>query len=70
MQKYLNKFSSRYSGNITIKGDRPLNYKLNAELNGYLDVSKDNNKIKRRIFIVLEGGLLTGKGFLNINKIP
>ena len=36
--KYLNKFRSRYNGKITIQGDRPDNYKLNAKLNGYLDV--------------------------------
>ena len=47
LQKYLNKFRSRYNGKITIQGDRPDNYKLNAKLNGYLDVSREiykNNK--------------------------
>ena len=38
LQNYLNKFRSRYSGKITIQGETPDNYKLNAKLNGYLDV--------------------------------
>ncbi|WP_042851298.1 translocation/assembly module TamB domain-containing protein [Prochlorococcus sp. MIT 0604] len=71
LQKYLNKFRSRYNGKITIQGDRPANYKLNAKLNGYLDVSKDvYNKNKEEFSIDLEGGLLTGKGSLKIKKFP
>ena len=71
LQKYLNKFSSRYSGEVTIKGDSPLNYKLNAKLNGYIDVSEDNNKNNKEEFTIdLEGGLLRGKGLLNIKKLP
>ena len=70
LQKYLNKFRSRYNGKITIEGDRPVNYKLNAKLNGYLDVSKDYNNNKEEFSIDLEGGLLTGKGSLIIKKLP
>ncbi len=71
LQKYLNKFISRYNGKITIQGDRPDNYKLNAKLNGYLDVPKDEyNNNKEEFSIDLEGGLLTGKGSLIINKLP
>ena len=71
LQKYLNKFRSRYNGKITIQGDRPVNYKLNAKLNGYLDVSRDVYKNNKEEFSIdLEGGLLTGKGSLIINKLP
>ncbi len=71
LQKYLNKFRSRYNGKITIQGDRPNNYKLNAKLNGYLDVPKDEyNNNKEEFSIDIEGGLLTGKGSLIINKLP
>jgi len=71
LQKYLNKFRSRYHGKITIQGDRPVNYKLNAELNGYLDVSRDEYKNNKEEFSIdLEGGLLTGEGSLRIKKLP
>ncbi len=71
LQQYLNKFRSRYSGKITIEGDRPDNYKLNAKLNGYLDVSRDDYKKNKEEFSIdLEGGLLTGKGSLRIKKFP
>ncbi len=71
LQKYLNKFRSRYNGKITIQGDRRDNYKLTAKLNGYLDVPKDEyNNSKEEFSIDLEGGLLTGKGSLIINKLP
>jgi len=71
LQKYLNKFRSRYNGKITIQGDRPDNYKLTAKLNGYLDVPKDEYKNSKEEFSIdLEGGLLTGKGSLIINKLP
>ncbi len=71
LQKYLNKFRSRYNGKITIQGDRPVNYKLNAKLNGYLDVSRDVYKNNKEEFSIdLEGGLLTGKGSLKIKKFP
>ena len=69
-QKYFNKFRSRYNGKITIQGDRPENYKLNAKLNGFLDVPKDYFKNNKEFSIDLEGGLLTGKGSLIINKLP
>jgi len=71
LQKYLNKFRSRYNGKITIQGDRPVNYKLNAKLNGYLDVSRDVYKNNKEEFSIdLEGGLLTGQGSLRIKKFP
>ncbi|ABM69931.1 translocation/assembly module TamB domain-containing protein [Prochlorococcus marinus] len=71
LQKYLNKFRSRYNGKITIQGDRPVNYKLNAKLKGYLDVSRDVYKNNKEEFSIdLEGGLLTGKGSLRIKKFP
>ncbi len=71
LQKYLNKFRSRYNGKIFIHGDRPLNYKLNAKLNGYFDVSKDDYKNNKEEFSIdLEGGLLTGEGSLRIKKLP
>ncbi len=70
-QKYLNKFRSRYNGKISIQGDKPENYKLNAKLNGYLDIPKDDYKNNKEEFSIdLEGGLLTGKGSLRINKLP
>ena len=44
---------------------------MNAKLNGYLDVPKDEyNNSKEEFSIDLEGGLLTGKGSLIINKLP
>jgi len=48
-----------------------VNYKLNAKLNGYLDIPKDDYKNNKEEFSIdLEGGLLTGKGSLRINKLP
>jgi len=71
LQKYFNKFISRYNAKVTIEGNRPSNYKLNAKLNGYLDVFRDDNKNKKEEFSInLEGGLLTGKGSLRIKKLP
>ncbi len=71
LQKYLNKFRSRYNGKIIIQGDRPVNYKLNAKLNGYLDIPQDDYKNNKEEFSIdFEGGLLTGKGFIRINKLP
>ena len=71
LKKYLSKFKSRYNAKATIKGDRPLNYKLNAKLNGYLDVSRDDYKNEKEEFSIdMEGGLLRGKGSLNIKKLP
>ena len=67
--QYLSKFNSRYDAQVIINGDNPLNYKLNAKLNGYLDVSRDEYKNNKEEFSIdLEGGLLTGKGFLRIKK--
>ncbi len=71
LKKYLNKFSSRYNAKVSIEGDRPSNYKLNAKLNGYLDVSRDDYKNRKEEFSInLEGGLLRGKGYLKIKKLP
>ena len=71
LQKYFNKFSSRYNAKVTIGGDRPSNYKLDAKLNGYLDVFREDNKNKKEEFSIdLEGGLLKGNGSLKIKKIP
>ncbi len=71
LQKYFNKFKSRFNAKVTIEGDRPSNYKLDAKLNGYLDVFREDNKNKKEEFSIdLEGGLLTGKGSLKFNKLP
>ena len=71
LQKYLRKFKSRYSGKLSIDGDRPINYKLNAELNGYFNASKNENKSKKEEFSVdLKGGLVRGQGALKIKKLP
>ncbi len=71
LQKYFNKFNSRYNAKVSIEGDRPTNYKINAELNGYLDTSRDNYKNKKEEFSIdLKGGLLRGKGSLKIKKLP
>ena len=71
LQNYFSKFRSRYNGKISINGDKPLEYKINAKLNGYVDVSKDNEKNNKEEFSIdLEGGLLRGEGSLRIKKIP
>ncbi len=71
LEKYLNKFNSRYTAKVSIKGNKPNNYKVNAKLNGYLDVSRDDYKNKKEEFSIdLEGGLLRGKGSLKIKKLP
>ncbi len=71
LQKYLNKFKSRYNGKITVQGNRPDNYKLNAKLNGYLDVSRKEFKNNKDEFSIdLDGGFLRGKGTLRIKKLP
>ncbi len=71
LQKYLSKFKSRYSGKVFIDGDKPINYKLNAKLNGYLDVSKENYKTNKEEFSFnIEGGLLRGEGSLKIKNLP
>jgi len=44
---------------------------LNAKLNGFLDIPNDDFKNNKEEFSIdLEGGLLTGKGSLRINKLP
>ncbi len=71
LQKYFSKFRSRYDGKIIIQGDSPLNYKLNAKVKGYLDLTMDDYKNNKDEFSIdLEGGLLTGKGSLKIKKLP
>ncbi|WP_288250134.1 translocation/assembly module TamB domain-containing protein [uncultured Prochlorococcus sp.] len=71
LKKYFNKFRSRYNGKITIHGDSPANYKLNAKINGYLDMPRDNYKNNKEEFSIdLEGGLLKGKGSLRIKNLP
>ena len=71
LQKYLSKFKSRYSGKLSIDGDGPINYKLNGKLNGYLDISRDENKNNKEEFSVdLKGGLVSGEGNLKIKKLP
>ena len=52
LQKYFNKFSSRYNAKVSIEGDRPSNYEINAKLNGYLDTSKDDYKNKKEEFFI------------------
>ncbi len=71
LQKYLDKFSSRYDAKVSIEGERSSNYKINAKLNGYLDTSRDDTKNKKEEFSIdLKGGLLRGKGSLEIKKLP
>ena len=71
LQKYFSKFRSRYNGKISIKGDRPTSYKINAKLNGFIDVSRNDYKNNKEEFSIdLEGGLLSGEGFLGITKLP
>ena len=71
LQKYFSKFRSRYNGKISIKGDRPASYKINAKLNGFVDVSRNDYKNNKEEFSIdLEGGLLSGEGFLGITKLP
>ena len=44
---------------------------MNAKLNGYLDIPKDDYKNNKEEFSIdLEGGFLKGKGSLRINKLP
>ena len=71
LQKYFNKFRSRYNAKLNIKGDKPSNYKLSAKIDGYLDVSRDENKNNKEEFSInLKGGLLKGNGSLRIKKLP
>ena len=71
LKRYLSKFESRYDANITIEGNHSSNLRLKTRLNGYLDVKNDIKKVfKERFSLNLEGGIFTGKGSLNINKLP
>ncbi len=71
LKEYLNKLSSRYNGKVSIEGNSPSNYKLNAKLNGYLELSREEYKNKKDEFSIdLEGGLLRGEGSLKIKKLP
>ena len=71
LQEYFSKFRSRYNGKISINGDRPASYKINAKLNGFVDVSRNDYKNNKEEFSIdLEGGLLSGEGFLGITKLP
>ena len=49
LQKYLSKFIVDITQKYLLRG-KACNYKLNAKLNGYLDVSKMITKIKKRNF--------------------
>ncbi len=71
LEKYFNKFSSRYNAKVSIEGDRPSNYKINAKLNGFLDGSREDYKNKKEEFSIdLKGGLVSGQGSLRIKKLP
>ena len=71
LQNYFSKFKSRYNGKITINGDRPSNYKINAKLDGFLNISRDDYKKNKEEFSIdLEGGILKGEGSLRIKKMP
>ena len=72
LKKYLGKFVSRYDAKLTEEGDRPLNYKLKTKLNGFLDLSNDASKVnnKEEFSVYLEGGILKGKGNIEIKKLP
>ena len=72
LKKYLGKFVSRYDAKLTVEGDRPLNYKLKTKLNGFLDLSNDASKVnnKEEFSVYLEGGILKGKGNVEIKKLP
>jgi hypothetical protein len=67
----LDKFQSRYDANISIEGNNKSNFRLKTKLNGYLDIKSESKKSSKEQFSIdLEGGIFTGKGFLNINKLP
>ena len=71
-EKYFRKFESRYNGNIVITGNNKSNYKINTEINGYIDLkTKGNPQNKKEYFSIdLNGGLFEGKGNLKINQVP
>ncbi len=71
LKRYLGKFKSRYDANVSIEGNNKSNFRLKTKLNGYLDIKSESIKSSREKFSLdLEGGIFTGKGFLNINKLP
>nr|WP_225867103.1 translocation/assembly module TamB domain-containing protein [Prochlorococcus marinus] len=71
LKRYLSKFESRYDANVTIESNNSSDFKLKTKLNGYLDLKNDIKESSRENFSLdLEGGIFTGKGFLNINKLP
>ncbi len=71
LKRYLSKFEGRYDANVTIEGNKKSNLRLKTILNGYLDIKNDIKKSSKEKFSLdLEGGIFTGKGFLNINKLP
>tara|TARA_Y100000766_G_scaffold232862_1_gene207372 strand:+ start:894 stop:4838 length:3945 start_codon:yes stop_codon:yes gene_type:complete len=69
VKRFLRKFDSRFDAKLTIEGDTPLNYKVKTRLEGYLDVSNNKN-IKEQFSLDLNGGLIKGKGSLEIRKLP
>ncbi len=71
LQKYFSKFKSRYNGKLTIKGDRPRDYKIDAKLNGYVDTSRGEYKRNKEEFSIdLKGGIFKGEGSLRIKEMP
>ena len=71
LKRYLGKFKSRYDANVSIEGNNKSNFRLKTKLNGYLDIKSESKKSSKEQFSLdLEGGIFTGKGFLNINKLP
>ncbi len=71
LKRYLGKFKSRYDANVSIEGNKKSNFRLKTKLNAYLDIKSESKKSSKEKFSLdLEGGIFTGKGFLNINKLP
>ncbi len=71
-ENFFRKFESRYSGNLTISGNNLSNYKINSDINGFIDLKNNNileNK-KEYFSLNLNGGLFEGEGDLVINQIP
>jgi len=70
-KKYLNKLDSRISEILSIKGNGPQNYKIKTNLEGYIDIpNKVTKKNKEEFSINLEGGLIKGKGSLEVKELP
>ncbi len=71
LKRYLSKFESRYDANLKIEGNNSSDFRLKTILNGYIDLKKDIKKrSKEKFSLDLDGGMLTGKGYLKINKLP